>query len=106
MKQRCIPVKAVVKRRRFAYEDLSGPGVAAHPATGVCGFGKLELRNLADISASHIYNLRDSKTYASVRVHMTHTQARRVSSAVRICRRGHRPAGQAQAPLPGERLPH
>jgi len=34
---------------------------------------------LAEISASHIYILRDSKTYASVRVHRTHTQARQVS---------------------------
>jgi len=96
MKQRCIPVKAVVKRRRFArrytavdirllaavdaaHEDLSGPGVRRILQREFAVFGKLEFQNLAEISASHIYNLRDSKTYASVRVHMTHTQARQVS---------------------------
>ena len=95
-KQRCIPTKAVRKRRRFArrytgedirllasvdaaHEDLSGPGVRRILQREFTVFGKPEFRNLADISASHIYNLRDSKTYASVRVHMTHTQARQVS---------------------------
>jgi len=96
MKQRRIPLKTVVKRRRFArrytaadirllasvdaaHEDLSGPGVRRILQREFTVFGKPEFRNLADISASHIYNLRDSKTYAGVRVHMTHTQARQVS---------------------------
>jgi hypothetical protein len=96
MKQRCIPLQAAVKRRRFArrytaadirllasvdsaHEDLSGPGVRRILQREFAVFGKPEFRNLADISASHIYNLRDSKTYASVRVHITHTQARQVS---------------------------
>ncbi len=96
MKQGYIPVKTVVKRRRFArrytaadirllaavdaaHEDLSGPGVRRILQREFTVFGKLEFENLAGISAAHIYNLRDSKTYASVRVHMTHTQARQVS---------------------------
>jgi hypothetical protein len=62
-----------------AHEDLSGPGVRRILQREFAVFGKLEFQNLAEISASHIYNLRDSKTYASVRVHMTHTQARQVS---------------------------
>ena len=96
MKQRCIPRKRAVKRRRFArrytvedirllasvdaaHEDLSGPGVRHILQREFTVFGKLQFENLAGISASHIYNLRESKTYASVRVHMTHTQARQVS---------------------------
>src|ERR1039457_3442430 len=94
--QRCIPTKAAMKRRRFArrytaedirlrasvdaaHEDLSGPGVRRILQREFTVFGKPEFRNLADISAAHIYNLRDSKTYAGVRVHMTHTPARQVS---------------------------
>jgi transposase InsO family protein len=62
-----------------AHEDLSGPGVRRILQREFTVFGKLEFRNLAEISASHIYNLRDSKTYAGVRVRVTHTQARQVS---------------------------
>ena len=62
-----------------AHEDLSGPGVRRILQREFTVFGKPEFENLAGISASHIYNLRDSKAYASVRVHMTHTQARQVS---------------------------
>lgn len=96
MKQRCIPRQTAVKRRRFArrytvedirllasvdaaHEDLSGPGVRRILQREFTVFGKPEFENLAGISASHIYNLRESKTYASVRVRMTHTQARQVS---------------------------
>ena len=96
MKQRCIPRKTTVKRRRFArrytvedirllasvdaaHEDLSGPGVRRILHREFTVFGKREFENLAGISASHIYNLRESKTYADVRVHRTHTQARQVS---------------------------
>ena len=112
MKQRCIPRKTVVKRRRFArrytvedirllaavdaaHEDLSGPGVRRILQREFTVFGKAEFENLAGISASHIYNLRDSKTYAGVRVHMTHTQARQVSIGER-----RRPDPQGQPGLP------
>src|ERR1035441_8120739 len=104
MKQRCIPLQAAGKRRRFArrytaadirllasvdgaHEDLSGPGVRRILQREFAVFGKPEFRNLAAISASHIYNLRDSKTYASVRVHITHTQARQVSIGERLANR-------------------
>jgi hypothetical protein len=96
MKQRCLPRQTAVKRRRFArrytvedirllasvdaaHEDLSGPGVRRILQREFTVFGKLEFEHLAGISASHIYNLRESKTYARVRVHRTHTQARQVS---------------------------
>ena len=96
MKQRCIPRKTVVQRRRFArrytvedirllaavdaaHEDLSGPGVRRILQREFTVFGKPEFARLAGISASHIYNLRESKTYARVRVHRTHTQARQLS---------------------------
>ncbi len=69
--QRCIPTKAVMKRRRFArrytaedirlrasvdaaHEDLLGPGVRRILQREFTVFGKPEFRNLADISASHI----------------------------------------------------
>ena len=96
MKQRCIPRKRAVQRRRFArrytvedirllaavdaaHEDLSGPGVRRILQREFTVFGKPEFARLAGISASHIYNLRESKTYARVRVHRTHTQARQLS---------------------------
>jgi hypothetical protein len=96
IKQRCIPRKTATKRRQFArrytaadirllasvdaaHEDLSGPGVRHILQREFTVFGELEFENLAGISASHIYNLRESETYAGVRVHMTHTQARQVS---------------------------
>jgi hypothetical protein len=96
IKQRCIPRRTAAKRRQFArrytaadirrlasvdaaHEDLSGPGVRRILQREFMVFGKLEFENLAGISASHIYNLRESETYAGVRVHMTHTQARQVS---------------------------
>src|SRR5450631_482837 len=96
VKQRCIPRKTAAKRRQFArrytaadirllasvdaaHEDLSGPGVRRILQREFTVFGKLAFENLAGISASHIYNLRESETYAGVRVHMTHTQARQVS---------------------------
>src|ERR1035438_1651976 len=114
--QRCIPTKAVMKRRRFArrytaedirlrasvdaaHEDLSGPGVPRILQREFTVFGKPEFRNLADISAAHIYNLRDSKTYAGVRVHMTHTPARQVSVGER-----RKPDPQGQ-PARGAQLP-
>src|SRR5450631_3517951 len=96
VKQRCIPRKTAAKRRQFArrytaadirllasvdaaHEDLSGPGVRRILQREFTVFSKPEFENLAGISASHIYNLRESETYAGVRVHMTHTQARQVS---------------------------
>ena len=96
MRRRCLPAQTAVQRRRFArrytpedirllaavdaaHEDLSGPGVRRILQREFTVFGKPEFRNLARISASHIYNLRDSETYRRVRVRRTHTQARQVS---------------------------
>lgn len=62
-----------------AHEDLSGPAVRylCQRAWAVFGDGRFE--RLAEISASHIYNLRKSASYRKVRVSVQHTRARQVS---------------------------
>ena len=62
-----------------AHEDLSGPAVRHLCRRGWAVFGDERFRRLADISASHIYNLRRSASYRKIRVSLQHTQARRVS---------------------------
>ncbi len=62
-----------------AHEDLSGPAVRhlCHRAWTV--FGDERFERLAGISASHIYNLRQSTAYRKIRVSVQHTQSRQVS---------------------------
>jgi hypothetical protein len=62
-----------------AHEDLSGPAVRhlCHRAWAV--FGEEKFQRLADISASHIYNLRRSTAYRKVRVRVEHTKGSKVS---------------------------
>lgn len=62
-----------------AHEDLSGPAVRHLCRRAWKVFGDKRFERLAGISASHIYNLRQSATYRKIRVRVTHTQARRVS---------------------------
>ena len=62
-----------------AHEDLSGPAVRHLCRRGWTVFGDGRFQRLADISASHIYNLRQSETYRKIRVSVQHTQARQVS---------------------------
>ena len=62
-----------------AHQDLSGPAIRhllarAHQVYGQAGYARL-----AGISVSHIYNLRRSAAYRKLRVHVQHTQARKVS---------------------------
>ena len=66
-----------------AHQDLSGPAVRhlCHRAWTV--FGDQRFQRLAEISASHIYNLRGSAAYRKIRVRVEHTQARQVSIAER-----------------------
>ena len=62
-----------------AHEDLSGPAVRHLCQRGWEVFGEERFQRLAEISASHIYNLRRSASYRKIRVSVQHTQARQVS---------------------------
>lgn len=62
-----------------AHEDLSGPAARHLCRRGWMVFGDERFQRLAEISASHIYNLRRSGTYRKIRVSVQHTQARQVS---------------------------
>jgi hypothetical protein len=61
------------------HEDLSGPAVRHLCQRGRAIFGDERFQRLANISASHIYNLRRSAAYRKIRVSVQHTQARQVS---------------------------
>jgi hypothetical protein len=62
-----------------AHQDLSGPAVRHILKREYEVYGKQEYQRLAEISASHIYNLRDTESYRKIRVRVHHTQARQVS---------------------------
>jgi hypothetical protein len=62
-----------------AHEDLSGPAVRHLCQRAWVVFGNEKFQRLADISASHIYNLRGSAAYRKIRVRVAHTQASKVS---------------------------
>ena len=62
-----------------AHEDLSGPAVRHLCQRGWTVYGDARFQRLANISASHIYNLRRSETYRKIRVSVQHTRARQVS---------------------------
>lgn len=62
-----------------AHEDLSGPAARHLCQRAWVVFGDEKFRRLADISASHIYNLRRSAAYRRIRVRVEHTKASRVS---------------------------
>jgi hypothetical protein len=62
-----------------AHEDLSGPAVRHLCQRAWVVFGDEKFQRLADISASHIYNLRRSAAYRKIRVRVAHTQGSKVS---------------------------
>jgi hypothetical protein len=62
-----------------AHEDLSGPAVRHLCRRAWEVFGNQKFQRLADISASHIYNLRRSAAYRKIRVRVQHTKASKVS---------------------------
>jgi hypothetical protein len=66
-----------------AHEGLSGPAVRHILQREYRVFGNAAFQRLAEISASHIYNLRRSAAYRRHRVPRHHTQARQVSIAER-----------------------
>jgi hypothetical protein len=61
-----------------AHEELSGPAVR-HILQREFAVGDPAYERLADISPSHIYNLRRSAAYQKIRVRFEHTQACKVS---------------------------
>lgn len=61
------------------HEDLSGPAVRHLLKREFEVYGNEKFRRLAEISASHIYNLRKSAAYGKLRVRVHHTQGRQVS---------------------------
>jgi hypothetical protein len=62
-----------------AHEDLSGPATRHLLRREFEVNGDERFQRLAGISASHIYNLRNSTDYGKIRVWVQHTQARQVS---------------------------
>lgn len=66
-----------------AHQDLSGPAIRRILQREYHLFGHPEYQRLAEISVSHIYNLRRSRTYRNHRVRVLHTRARPVSLAER-----------------------
>lgn len=62
-----------------AHEDLSGPAVRHICRREFATYGKTEFERLAEISVSHIYNLRRRAEYRKIRVRVEHTQSRQVS---------------------------
>lgn len=65
------------------HEDLSGPAARRVLEREYEVFGKPEYERLADLSVSHLYNLRGSAAYRRHRVRVHHTQGRQVSLAER-----------------------
>jgi IS30 family transposase len=66
-----------------AHEDLSGPAVRRILQREHQVFGQAEYADLAQISVSHLYNLRKSSAYRSQRVRVRPTRARQVAIAER-----------------------
>lgn len=62
-----------------AHEDLSGPAVRHILQREFKVYANPAYARLAQISASHIYNLRRSLVYRNLRVRVHHTRARQVS---------------------------
>ena len=62
-----------------AHEDLSGPAIRRVLWREFHVYRRREYERLAQISVSHLYNLRESETYRRQRVRVQHTRARQVS---------------------------
>jgi len=67
----------------LAHDGLSGPAVRRILRREYEVFGKQEYQQLAQISVSHLYNLRRSKAYRKIRVQVQSTRASKVSIAAR-----------------------
>lgn len=62
-----------------AHEDLSGPAVRRLLVRAVEVFGDSRFQRLANISTSHLYNLRKSKAYRSKRVRVEPARSRQIA---------------------------
>ena len=74
---------ALLAKVDAAHQDLSGPAIRRILQREYQVFHQQEYYRLAQISVSHIYNLRRSRTYRNHRVRVQHTRARQVSIAER-----------------------
>jgi len=99
MQSRSIPANLPLRRRfpsrytaqdcarlaevDLAHDGLSGPAVRRILRREYEVFGKQEYQRLAQISVSHLYNLRHSKAYRKIRVQVQSTRASKVSIAAR-----------------------
>lgn len=79
--RRCFPVRyqaediALLSQVDGAHEDLSGPAVRRILWREYTVYGNGEYERLAEISVSHLYNLRRSQRYRNLRVKVEHTRA-------------------------------
>jgi transposase InsO family protein len=62
-----------------AHEDLSGPAVRRILWREYAVYENREYKRLAEISVSHLYNLRSSQQYRKLRVKVEHTRASQVA---------------------------
>ncbi len=62
-----------------AHEDLSGPAVAHLLKRQWEVFGDARYERLAEISVSHLYNMRNCAAYRNIRVRVRPTQARQIA---------------------------
>jgi transposase InsO family protein len=62
-----------------AHEDLSGPAVRRILWREYVVYGNSAYERLAEISVSHLYNLRNSQRYRKLRVKVEHTRASQVA---------------------------
>lgn len=62
-----------------AHEDLSGPALRHIMKRELEVFGNQSYKRLAQISVSHLYNLRQSNVYRSQRIRVQHTQSRQIA---------------------------
>lgn len=62
-----------------AHEDLSGPALRHILRREFEVFGKPDYQRLAQISVSHLYNLRNSSVYRGQRVRVHRTQSRQIA---------------------------
>ena len=75
-----------------AHEDVCGPAIAALLRRAYTLYGDTRYERLADLSVSHLYNLRKSAGYQAQRVSFTKT--RPVRNVIGV-RRAPRPSGRA-----------
>ena len=70
-----------------AHNTLSGPATKKLAERAVSVHGQNEYTALADISVSHLYNLRKSAGYVKARVHFTQTASSRTPVAIGVRKR-------------------